>query len=129
MYSQSLDILRRLVGRGLIFPIIKPTQEGSLRIVLLELNNLLQSFPLNEDSQRPTKSNLHNVGFEVIISKSEVEISLWVLFYAGNEGLLKEMITEHLNIFDGVLVGRHCFVQTVVIVQVILLPFLSQTYC
>lgn len=113
---------------SLTIPLRIPTQERRLGVILLELHYLLQPLLLDEDSQRPAIGDFHNVGLEVVIGESEIEISLWILLNAGNEIILEEVITEQVHVLGGVLVGRHGLVQAVVIVEVVLLPLLPQTH-
>lgn len=106
-----------------------PTQERRLGVILLELYNLIQSFLFDEDPQGPTESDLHDVRLEVVIGKSEVEEGFGVLLDARNQRLFEEVVAEHLHVLDGVLVGRHRLVQTLVVVQVVLLVLLAQSDC
>ena len=105
-----------------------PTQERSLRVVLLELDNLLQSLLLDEYPEGSTESDLHDVGLEIIIGESEVEISLGVFLNTGNEIFLQKVISKHLHILDGVLVGGHGLVETLVVVEIVFLPLLAKSH-
>ncbi len=99
-----------------------------MRVVFLKLNYFLESFPFYKDSESPTEGDFHDVGLEVIVGKSEVEVCLWVFLDTGDKSLLEEMITKHLHVLDGVLIGGHGLVETVVIVQIVLLPLFSQAH-
>jgi len=50
-------------------------------VVLLELRNFLQSFPLHKLSYRSAVSNFKKVGFEIVIGESEVKELLGVLLH------------------------------------------------
>lgn len=127
--SNSRLLVCRLVLLLLLYSILcVATEVGSLGVVLLELNYLFESFSLDENSHRPTKSDLHDVGFEIVVSEPEVEVRLRVVFDAGNEAFFEEVIPKHLNIFDGILVDRHGFVESFVILEIIFLPFFAESH-
>ena len=71
-----------------LFLISIPAQESSLWIVLLELVYFIQPFLLDKGSQSPTKSDFHDVRFEVVIGEPEVKVLLRVLFYTWDERLI-----------------------------------------
>ena len=101
---------------------------GSLGIVLLELNNLLQPFSLHENSHRSTKSDFHYVCFEIVVREPKVKVGFRVVFDAGDETFFEEVVTEHLNVFDGILVDRHGFVESFVILKIVFLPLFAESH-
>jgi hypothetical protein len=99
-------------------------QEGSLWVVILELDYFLESLSFNEHSQGPTVSDFHDVGFEVVVSESEVKKGLRIFLNAGYESLLKEVIADVLK--GCMFVGRHGLVKAFIVVEIIFFVFLTK---
>jgi hypothetical protein len=97
-----------------------------MRIIFLKLFDFVKPLSLDKYSQGTTKSDFHNVCFEVIVCKSEIEVSFGILFDTWNECLLKQMIPQHLSILNRVLIHWNSFVKTLIIIQIVLLIFPSQ---
>jgi hypothetical protein len=100
-------------------------EESSLGIVFLELVYLIQPFLLDKGPQSPTKSDLHDVRFEVVIGEPEVKVLLRVLFYTWDESLLAQLVLEHMRILH----HGHSLKKAVVVVKIVVLPLLPQSYC
>lgn len=93
-------------------------------VVILELDYFLESLSFNEHSQSPTVSDFHDVGFEVVVSESEVKKGFGVFLDARNESLLKEVIADVLK--GCMLVGRHRLVKAFIVVEIVFFVFLTK---